>query len=654
MKKRLFSIVALTAMTSVWAHAQYAPHLAFDPLFYTSNGNALRSASGKPGANYWQNRADYKVVASFDTTSMVLTGKVTIDYTNNSSDDLDYLWLELSQNIDKQNSRSTLLSNDPEKKDIPDHNGFTIQSAQSEHNGKRNTLDYVVTDTRLQIRLDEPLKAHRSIRLTFEYNYPLLQSGGGDRSGYLDTKSGRIYEFSYWYPRMCVYDDIVGWNTMPFIGSGEMYMDYGDIDYTLTVPSGLLLVGSGALLNEKEVLDDAVLDKLQQARNSDATVMLHRKEDLKQSVTRKKEGTSTWHFKMDNTRDVAWAMSKAFIWDAAKINLPEGKTALAQSVYPMESIKGDSGWTNATAYLKASVEIFSKNWFPFPYPVATNVGGPIGGMEFPALAFDHWSAAGKDLWMLVSHEIGHSWYPMIVGSNERKNAWMDEGFNTFVDIYAQEEYANGRFAPKRDGEYAPKGGNPAEEIVPEIAKRLNGPTIMDAPDAMDGKDVHPLMYFKTAFGLVLLREVILGHDRFDYAFRQYTKEWAFRHPSPTDFFRAMNNGAGEDLSWFWNGWFYHNWQLDQAVQSVSYLQNNPSNGAQIKIANLQQLPMPVSADITETNGKVHHIDLPVDIWQRGAEWTFNVATTSAIQQVVLDPKNLLPDMDRSNNTWKGN
>lgn len=650
-KKLLLSAFACTALVA--SNAQYDAHLAFNPLFYTSNGNSFRSASGKPGMDYWQNRADYTVKASFDTSTMLLKGSVVVYYTNNSGDDLDFLWLELSQNTDKKGNRSGMLSGTVSTNESP-QNGFSIQSAQLDYNGQKSNMDYIVSDTRLQVRLAKPLKAHSSIKLFFDYSYPLIQSGGGDRSGFLDTENGRIYEFSYWYPRMCVYDDIVGWNTLPFIGGGEMYMDYGDIDYTLTVPSGLLVAGSGELLNEKEVLDNAIVQRLQAARQSDATVMVHGKENLRSGVTKKKSGNAVWHFKMNNTRDVAWTMSKAFIWDAAKINLPDGKTALAQSVYPVESIAGDSGWTNATAYLKASVEIFSKRWYPFPYPVATNVAGPVGGMEFPALAFDYWKASGKVLWMLVSHEIGHSWYPMIVGSNERANAWMDEGFNTFVDIYAQEEFQNGRFAPKRDGEYAPKGGNPADEIVPLIAKYANGPTVMEAPDAMDSRDVHPLMYFKTAFGLVLLREVILGHERFDYAFRQYTKDWAFRHPVPTDFFRAMDNGAGEDLSWFWNGWFYHNWQLDQAVKSVAYVNGKSENGALVAIENLQQLPMPVTAEVTEINGKVHTVNLPVEIWQRGGLWTFQVPTTSAIKQVVLDPLHQLPDMDRNNNVWKGN
>jgi hypothetical protein len=273
-------------------------------------------------------------------------------------------------------------------------------------------------------------------------------------------------------------------------------------------------------------------------------------------------------------------------------------------------------------------------------------------MEFPALTFDYYRAGGKGLWALLSHEIGHSWYPMIVGSDERRFPFMDEGFNTFVDIYAQQDFNHGEFAPKRDGEYAPKGGNPADEIIPVIKELQNGPTLMTPPDWMDYKYVHPLAYFKTAFGLVLLRDIVLGKDRFDYAFRNYTKNWAFKHPSPADFFRSMDNAAGEDLSWFWRGWFYNNWQLDQAITGVKYVDDDAHKGALVSIENKEQLPMPVSVEIKEANGKTQIVKLPVEIWQRGAYWTFQAPTTSKIISVVIDPKNQLPDIDRSNNIWK--
>jgi Peptidase family M1 domain len=646
---RLFLLFCLNAMMIVPAVAQspYDAHKAFSPLFYTHNGNEFRSADGSPGPAYWQNRADYKVDASFDTAASVLAGKVDITYTNNSPDALSFVWLELDQNIDRKDSRESEM----EQPGVTEtgENGFNFSSVQVMQNGQWKDADYLVDGTRMQIRLPEKVTPKGGkLQIKINYHYHLAASAGGGRSGYLDTKNGRIYEFSYWYPRMCVFDDLRGWNTLPFLGQGEFYMDYGDIDYTLHVPSGMLVAGSGELMNAKEVLTPAEINHLNQAKNSDKTVLIR---SFDQPATLHSGDITTWHFEMHNTRDVAWTMSKAFIWDAARINLPDNKKSLAMSVYPEESA-GDSAWGRATEYLKNAVEIFSKHWFVYPYPVAINVGGPVGGMEYPGITFDSWRARNKSLWALLAHEIGHNWFPMVVGSDERRDAWMDEGFNTFIDVYASDEFNHGEYAPKRDGEYAPHGGNPAEEIVPFIT-RLGLPPIMTNADAINGRYLHPLEYFKTAFGLVLLREVILGHQRFDYAFRQYIHDWAYKHPSPFDFFREMENGSGEDLSWFWRGWFMHNWQLDQAVTGVKYVDDDPSKGALITIENKDRMVMPAIVLVKEVNGQEHHLRLPVEIWQRGGTWTFKVNTTSKLTDVLLDPDHELPDVDRSNNEWKG-
>ncbi|AYD47153.1 M1 family metallopeptidase [Arachidicoccus soli] len=651
---RKLSFVVFTAILAHAAIAQnYDAHKAFAPIFYTSNGNEFRSADGAPGGSYWQNRVNYHVNVSFDTSANILKGTANIDYINNSPDKLQFLWLELDQNADMEDARGLSEMNPGIK--ASSEKGFKFSSISILKDGKWKPVDYIIDGTRMQLRLKDAIDGNgKALKIKIEYSFKLLKSSAGDRAGILETKNGKIYELAYWFPRMCVYDDLLGWNTLPFIGGGEFYMEYGDIDYTVTAPSGLIAVGSGELLNGKEIWNDKILKNLARAKSSEKTVVIRSLEDVKNSSspTRKTSGDVTWHFTMKNTRDVAFALSKAFMWDGAKMDLLHGKTAFAQSVYPQESVEGKSEWNRATEYLKASVEDFSRRWFEYPYPEATNVAGPIGGMEFPALTFDYYQVGGKNLWALLSHEIGHSWYPMIVGSDERRFPFMDEGFNTFVDIYAQEDFNHGEFAPKRDGEYAPKGGNPADEIIPVIRALQNGPTLMTPPDWMDYKYVHPLAYFKTAFGLVLLRDIVLGKDRFDYAFRNYTKNWAFKHPSPIDFFRSMDNAAGEDLSWFWRGWFYNNWQLDQAITTVKYIDDNVNNGALISIENKEKLPMPVSVEIKEANGKTQILKLPVEIWQRGADWTFHAPTTSKIISVTLDPNHQLPDIDRSNNVWK--
>ncbi|MCG2462002.1 M1 family metallopeptidase [Flavobacteriaceae bacterium F89] len=633
------------------AKSQYDPTKIFVDNFYNYKGDNVRSASGKPASGYWQNQADYTVKASFDVGTYLLTGEVAITYTNSSPDDLKALWLQLDQNTARPQARGNQLVNPDTRPD--DAKGYSIAKVRILKENKWRDIPYIVDGTRMQIRLSEPVKPMGKVQLSIEYSFTLQAQGGGDRSGYMDTENGKIYEFSYWYPRMCVYDDFHGWNTLPFIGGGEMYLDYGTIDYQITVPADQVVVGSGTLVNESDVLNDNTLKRLAEARGSDKTVVIRGAREVKKTVTKNKTANVTWHFRMENTRDVAWAMSTGYLWDAAKINLPNGKSALAQSVYPEASTKDNKAWGRSTEMLKASVEDFSNRWFVYPYSTATSVAGPVGGMEFPGLAFNHWDVDAYEMLLLASHEIGHTWFPMIVGSDERRYPFMDEGFNTFIDIYAHNDFNKGEFAPKRDGEYAPGGGNPADEIIKVIEDCKNGPTLMTPPDGMDYKYVHPLSYFKSAFGLVLLRDVILGHDKFDYAFRQYIHNWAYKHPGPEDFFRSIENGSGEDLSWFWQGWFYHNWQLDQAVTTVVYNASGKTAGATITVDNNKQMVMPILVRVEESNGKTHEFKVPVEVWKFGKTAHFHVNTTSTINRIILDANHQLPDVDRSNNEWEG-
>jgi aminopeptidase N len=354
---------------------------------------------------------------------------------------------------------------------------------------------------------------------------------------------------------------------------------------------------------------------------------------------------------MKNTRDVAFGASSAYVWDAARVNLPGGRKSLAMSVYPVESA-GDSAWGRATEYLKKSIEYFSSKWLVYPYPVAINEAGIAGGMEYPGIVFDGMNDKGKVLYWVTAHEIGHNWFPMIVGSDERRYGWMDEGFNTFIDIYASEDFNKGEFAPKRDDEYAPGGGNPAEEIVPYLSDP-QAPLMMARAGAIPEKYRHPMVYFKPAFGLVLLREYVLGKDRFDYAFSRYIKNWAFRHPAPEDFFRTMDNESGEDLSWFWSEWFFHNEGLDQAVEKVSYTDNDPKKGVIITISNLDKMVMPVTLDLVWKDGSKQRIQLPVETWLQGNQYNLHLHTGVGLSSVTIDPDGQLPDKNRNNNKWQG-
>jgi hypothetical protein len=657
MKHKLLLITLCSAMIST-AQAQnktatgnYQPSGIFSPNFYTHRGDEYRTAEGRPGPKYWQNRADYQISATLDTISNTLTATENITYTNNSPNTLSSLWLQIDQQIYQKGARSKFTGAGYSFDDSTEGNQF--KSVQIQINGKKQPANYVVTDTRMQIRLPEAVAAAGGkINVLIEYAYT-VPGAFGNRTDFAATKNGKIFEIAQWYPRMCVYDDSRGWDTLPFLGSGEFYLEYGDFDYQISVPWDMIVAGSGELQNPKEVLTALQNKRMEAARNSDQTVMIRTASELNDPASRPvQKGNLTWHFIMRNTRDVAFGASKAYIWDAARINLPEGKKSLAMSVYPIESA-GNDRWGRSTEYLKGSIEHFSSKWYPYPYPVAVNEAGVAGGMEYPGILFDGINDKGKELFWVTAHEIGHNWFPMIVGSDERRYPWMDEGFNTFIDVYASDAFNKGEYAPKRDSEYAENQGNPADEVIPFITDP-DAPVIMTAADAIPEKYRHAFAYFKPAFGMILLREQILGPERFDYAFKQYIADWAYKHPTPYDFFHAMENGAGEDLSWFWKGWFYHNWKLDQSVLDVTYSGSGNKKSVQIKLANLEKMVMPVKLLLTFTDGSVSTQILPVETWLINKTYVLKINTVKILKSIELDPEHKLPDVNRRNNVLRLN
>ncbi|SHM16346.1 M1 family metallopeptidase [Mucilaginibacter sp. OK098] len=633
------------------AHAQsteepkssYDQHKIFNPLFYPEKGNEFRTAGGAPGAKYWQNRADYKLNVTLDTAKHSVTGTTLITYTNNSPDPLGFLWLQVDQNIYKADSRGEATS--PVEGGRFTNKTFTqgdeIKGVYIIKNGKTEKVDYLVTDTRLQIKLNDTLRAggaKTQIKIDYKFDVPEY---GTDRMGRQKTKNGWIYEIAQWYPRMEVYDDVTGWNVIPYMGASEFYLEYGNFDYTITAPANLVVVGSGELLNPAEVFSPKILGRMNAAKNSDKTVMIKDSVDLTGSDSYPAKANLTWHFFCKNSRDVSWAASKAFLWDAARINLPSGKKALAQSVYPIES-KGMNAWSRSTEYVKGCIELYSKEWFEYTYPVATNVAGIVGGMEYPGIVFCGSQNQGGGLWEVTNHEFGHNWFPMIVGSNERKYAWMDEGFNTFINKVDTKVFNNGEYFEPADAQKAAAG-----MFSPDAD------AIMNTPDVIQPNYLGYAAYEKPAMGLTILREQILGEERFDYAFRTYIKRWAFKHPTPWDFFHSMDNAAGEDLSWFWKEWFTTTLKLDQSVKEINYVDNDPSKGALITIENLEGMALPVTIAVKEENGNSSTIKLPAEIWQRGGTWTFAYKSTSKITYATLDPDHVLPDVNAQNNSLSG-
>lgn len=638
-----FPSIISTVAVMLFANSVYAQETpkydyveAFKPFFYSQAGTETRSASGQPGHAYWQNSADYNLYVSLNDTKNEITGTAEITYTNNSPDKMSFLWLQLDQNLFEKDSRGNALvplsgSRNGAKGETFE-GGYKIKSVKYE--GK--DVKYTVTDTRMQIDLPQELKAKGGVaKIKIEYTF-LSPQYGSDRMGIQDTKNGKIFTIAQWYPRMCVYDDVLGWNTMPYLGASEFYLEYGDITANITVPANHYVVASGELLNEKEVYSKEENNRWSQARNSDKTIMIRSESEIGKNNA---SGTKTWKFKISQTRDFAWASSPAFILDAAKINLPSGEKSLAISAYPTESA-GNGAWGRSTEYTKAAIEHYSAKWYEYTYPAATNVAGNEGGMEYPGIVFCHMNSKGEDLWGVTDHEFGHNWFPMIVGSNERLFAWMDEGFNTFINELSTEAFNKGEYYSKK---------NIAQTGAFLMSDQFE--PIMVGPDNMKENNIGVLAYYKPGMGLGILRESILGPEKFDKAFRTYIERWAFKHPTPWDFFHTMENVSGEELNWFWRGWFINKWKIDQAIKAVKYVNGDFKNGAQITVENLGQLPMPTTIQLKFKDGTDQVVKLPVEIWKRNTEWTFKLDSTKEIAEVKLDPKSEIPDVNPKNNSW---
>ena len=628
--------------------SKYDYHAAFEPFFYTKDGTNTRSASGQPGAEYWQNKADYQLSVKLNDTNNEISGTDIITYTNNSPDKMAFVWMNLDQNLFKSDSRGNAVipiegSRNGAQGQVFE-GGFKIKSVKiiSTIQGKSKEIaaKFLITDTRMQVSLPQELKSKGGIvKIKIDYSF-ISPNEGSDRMGVLETKNGKIFTMAQWYPRMCVYDDIRGWNTNPYLGASEFYLEYGDFDVSLSVPANQMVVCSGKLLNSSEVFTAEQNKRYLKALESDKTVIIRSAADVEATANLNSKTYKTWHYKITNARDASWASSAAFILDAARINLPSGKKSMAISAYPIES-DGDEAWGRSTEYTKASIENYSKRWFEYPYPAATNVAGNEGGMEYPGIVFCGWKSKGEDLWGVTDHEFGHNWFPMIVGSNERLFGWMDEGFNTFINSLSSNDFNNGEYK---------------EESIDlhKAAERYTNPKlepILSSPDNMKEANIGTLCYSKPSSGLVILREQVLGPERFDLAFRTYAERWAFKHPAPDDFFRTIENVSGEDLGWFWRGWFVNNWRLDQGVNSIKYVENDPKLGVYITIENFDKMVMPVVLDIKTKSGKVSRVKLPVEIWQKNIEWTFKQDTTEEIESIVIDPDHVFPDTNEANNSW---
>jgi Peptidase family M1 domain len=631
-------ILAVPLSAQVASEALPATNQALFAPLPMPDATTVRSGAGLPGREYWQQRPDYDIRVSLDPAEHRVTGSETIHYTNNSPDALDALWLQLDQNLFAEQSRGSVVNPGNRWRGAFAEGGDRIRRLEIVQAGERYAPDHFVNDTELRVALRSPLEASGgTVDIEIEWSF-VVPEYGADRMGRLETERGWVYEMAQWYPRMYVYDDVEGWNPMPYLGQGEFYLDYGDFDVEITAPREMIVVAGGRLLNPEEVLTSEQQRRMERAKTSVETVAIVAPDEVGTPGSRPSgSGPLTWRYELENARDFSWAASKAFIWDASGWN-----DVLLQSAYPHEGI-GDAenpGWEHSTEYLRHTIPYYSEHYFPFPYPSAVNVAGIVGGMEYPGIVFCSVRARGQGLFGVTDHEFGHSWFPMIVGSDERRYAWMDEGFNTFINSYSNLDFYG-------DDATRAQRTNP-RVIAGRMEEPIADQPIMTYPDLLRREGLGFMAYRKPGFGLILLREVVLGPERFDVAFRRYVAEWAFKHPKPADFFRSIEEASGENLSWFWRGWFYGTDLLDQAVASVEATED----GVQVQLRNNDGLVMPVELEIETQDGRVYRRKLPVEIWILGNSFTLTLEDEELPVRVTVDPDGMLPDVAPDNNEWR--
>ena len=540
--------------------------------------NGYRTGSGAPGEGYWQQQADYVIKVTIDDKNQRLTGAETITYTNNSPHALKYLWVQLDQNVREKETNTAKARETTIQDSIPtkfaaqmlqlyDYDGgFKVTALKD---AKGSPLPYTINKTMMRVDIPQPLKTGNKFTFSIDWYYNIndrMKLGGRGGYEYFPEDDNYVYTIAQWYPRMAVYDDVNGWQNKQFLGNGEFALSFGDFEVEITVPEDHVVASTGTLQNQAEVLTDVQMQRFEKAKTAfDKPVLIITEAEAKTNEKTKASGQKTWKFAAKNVRDFAFASSRKFIWDAQAVKIGD-KTPLAMSFYPKE---GNPLWEKeSTKAVKNALETFSKYTIDYPYPVAISVHAASIGMEYPMICFN-FGRPDKDgtytdrvkhrMIGVIIHEVGHNFFPMIINSDERQWTWMDEGLNTFVQYRTeQEKYTN---FPSRRG--------PAAKIVPYMMgdKRYIRPIMTNSEQVVQfGNNA----YAKPATALSILRETVMGPELFDKAFKEYAQRWAFKHPTPADFFRTMEDASAIDLDWFWRGWFYSVDHVDVAIDEVKW------------------------------------------------------------------------------------
>jgi hypothetical protein len=610
--------------------------------FQRAVARGTRTATGAPGPRYWQQRADYRIRATLDAAAKSLIGAQRITYHNRSPDTLRVVWLQLMQNVHQPEAPRN------EPAEVTGGYRFTRVAVAGQTVPEREDLragaGYTVDFTRMAVRPAMPLLPGDSLRLELDWSFKIPQEGVGARMGY---SRDNLFYLAYWYPQMAVYDDVVGWQTDPFLGGAEFYMGYGSYEYTVDAPEGWVVMGTGELANAPQVLPAGVLQRWRAAARSDTTVHVLRAGQFGPGVATQRgpNGRLQWTFRADSVRDVAFSVTRESNWDAARTPVGDrngdGRTdyALIQSFWRATAPR----WANVVKYSQQSITHHGAfTGLPYPYPHMTAVEGEDimgGGMEYPMMTLigAYTQQGDTALYNVTSHELAHMWFPMVVGLDERRHGWMDEGTTNFNENEAHNDFFRGaRDAHLRE-----------QEQYVGFVTRVGDPELLRWTDLQRPDLGGFATYTKPAVLLQTLRG-LLGEETFLRAYRGYTRAWAYRHPQPYDFFNAFNTAAGRNLDWFWSSWYREAWTLDQAVASVT---DGPA-GTQITVEDRGTVPMPARLVVTRQDGSTERREVPVETWLRGARTaTVTVPGGSPVVRVEIDPVRAFPDVDRANNVW---
>lgn len=604
------------------------------PQFERAVEQGTRTATGEPGPAYWTNRADYTIRATLSPETKRLHGTETIRYHNNSPDELPFVLIHLRQNLHKANAMRNRI--------VPITSGMEISEVKAggealQEGATEREAGYRSRGTLMQVLLPEPLSPGSTAELAFTWSFDVPELGA-PRMG----QDGEVFYVAYWYPQLAVYDDVNGWKADQYMGNGEFYMDYGDYDVEITVHEGWVIGATGTLQNPEGVLSEQTRTRLAEAAHTRETVSIVGENERAAGVSTVATDTGqlTWHFKADNVRDFAFGTSNLYVWDATTANVGDrdgdgqDDTAMIHAFYRPDR----PAWNRSAEFAQFAIEHLSKTIMPYPYPHMTTVEGIIGGgMEYPMITLIGGARNDRSLFGVTYHEIGHMWFPMVVGQDEKQYTWMDEGLTSFnANEGASDFWQEDAWDPARQGYYRIAGSG--VEVEP----------MRHADDYPDGTPARGIAgYSKPAVSLHALRGMI-GEARFRPIYQEYARRWAFKHPQPYDLFNTFEDQLGEDLDWFWRTMFYETWTLDQAVASVE------QNGEQVvvTIEDRGLSPMPTPVRVTYEDGRMAEQVVPVATWLNGEREATLTFDPGAVTRVEIDPDQFFPDVDRENNVWR--